>query len=571
MHLRRYPSLVRLALHSLPFREMQLAVVSAGALCLLAGDAAAQNLTADYRFENSRTSSVGSAPALTDLGTNVFATENVDGISRTVLRFEHNDGLQLTPVAGVMPSGRYTIVMLFRFDQVSGFRRTVDFRNGTSDTGAYVHDGRLKHSNDPPNIEPDEYVQVVYTRDGSTTSQRGYVDGELTLDGREDPVFDFALVGNTLRFFRDDNEFPNEASSGAVARIRIYDAPLTESQVVLLDQMPGAGADVAISFEPLAAEAGTGSLYIFAARVTNTSPAAPPFGMSATGVEVHMTTPGGTEFALADSTQGSSEGPPIGEAGEVVVSVGTLGPGASALVTVIVNVTATPGQSLDATMTVTSSDGDSDPSNNVASTTVPVRESGNSTLMWEEPPPPGQGDLLPAPQRLVVQSTGSPAIRERTTGTARLLGYNVYRSNRPGVVPSPGSLLVAVPAGHTSTRAPVAPGGTFFVVTAAYDDGESAPSNEGSAEVPAATIVKLKVTASKIIVTGADFTDQLTVFVDGVPFAAPASVKKNNTRVVQKGLLVTGQTLGQYLAAYPAVLISVRNSNGGIAARRYPE
>jgi hypothetical protein len=63
----------------------------------------------------------------------------------------------------------------------------------------------------------------------------------------------------------------------------------------------------------------------------------------------------------------------------------------------------------------------------------------------------------------------------------------------------------------------------------------------------------------------------VTVFVDGIPFAAPAVVKKNNTKVVQKGMLVTGQTLGQYTAAYPAVLISVRNSNGGIVARRHPQ
>lgn len=566
---RRISSFFQLANHVPPCREIQLAAIASCTLFLLAGAASAQNLTADYRFEGTRASSVGSAPALTDLGANEFATETVDGVSRTVLRFEQNDGLVLTPVAGVLPSGRYTIVMLFRFDRVDGFRRTVDFRNGTSDEGAYVHDGRLKHSNDPPNIAPDEFVQVVYTRDGSTVSQRGYVDGELTVDGREDPVFDFALTGTTLRFFRDDNEFPNEASSGAIARLRIYDGPLTESQVALLDRLPADGADLAIAFEGLAPEAGSGSLYVYTARVTNTSPAAPPFGMNANGVEVSMHTPIGTEFALAETTQGSASGPPTGEAGEATISIGTLSPGASALVTVIVNVSAAPGQSLPSSISVSSDDGDTDPSNNEAVASVPVRESGNATVTWEEPPPPGLGDLLPAPRRLVVESTeGSTS---RAFGSSPVRGYNVYRSNKPGVVPSPGALLTSIPPGQTSTNAPVAPGGTFFVVTAVYDDGESAPSNEGSAEVPAAAIARVKVTSAKVTLTGTDFTDAVTVFVDGIPFVSPATVKKNNSKVVQKGLLVTGQTLGQYLAAYPAVLISVRNSNGGIATRRFPE
>ena len=41
--------------------------------------------------------------------------------------------------------------------------------------------------------------------------------------------------------------------------------------------------------------------------------------------------------------------------------------------------------------------------------------------------------------------------------------------------------------------AAVAPGGTFFVVTAVYDEGESGPSNETSAGVEAGTILRVKI------------------------------------------------------------------------------
>jgi subtilisin-like proprotein convertase family protein len=207
-----------------------------------AQEASAQTLTADYQFQNTRSSSVAGAPALTDLGANAFATETVNGVPRTVLVFAQNNGLSLSPTTGVMPNDRYTIVMLFRFQTVSGFRRLIDFRNAASDEGAYVENGHLKHGDRSDTIRANTYVQIVYTRNGTIASQRGYVDGRQVLVGAPGG-YDLALVGSTLRFFRDDNEFPNEASAGAVARIRIYDGELSASQVAALDTVPGAGGD----------------------------------------------------------------------------------------------------------------------------------------------------------------------------------------------------------------------------------------------------------------------------------------------------------------------------------------
>src|SRR5688572_15167702 len=83
--------------------------------------AEAQTLTADYQFRNNNASAVAGAPALTNLGSNTFVQETVDGQSRTVLRFLQNNGLAVIPAEATIPDGaRYTIVILFEFDIVSG-------------------------------------------------------------------------------------------------------------------------------------------------------------------------------------------------------------------------------------------------------------------------------------------------------------------------------------------------------------------------------------------------------------------------------------------------------------------
>ena len=549
--------------HFVPTSLARLALTAAALAC--AATASAQTLTADYRFDNTRASSAGAAPALADLGSNSFATETVDGAPRTVLRFAMNDGLSLSPTTAVLPAERYTIVMLFRFQSVSGFRRIFDVHNGTRDEGAYVENGRLKHSNGPP-IAPNTYVQVVYTRDGSTESQRAYVDGQLAVNAGTTEVTDLALSGTTLRFFRDDTEFPNEASAGAVARIRIYDGPLSASEVAALDRLAapaGDPADVAVAFENLVPTAGSGSLYVFNLRVTNLSTVEAP------EVSLALPTPEGTVFSSAASSQGSCAGPAVGAAGHVVCSLGSLGPGASATATIVVAVTAPPGLVLAATAEVSSGVPDPDASNDTAHATVPVEESDVVTLMWERPAPPTEAEPLPPPVNLVTLNTGGGAgALERRL---ELVGYNVYRANAPGVAPAPGSFFASVPPNETSVPAAVAPGGTFFVVTAVYDEGESGPSNETSAGVAAGTILRVKIAGAKVTVTGVGFSDAVTVFVDGIPFAAPAKVKKANTKVVQKGALLTGVTAAQYLATRSSVLVTVRNSNGGVAAFRYPQ
>jgi subtilisin family serine protease len=201
---------------------------------------------ADYELFNSRESSVRGlfgVPPLADIGpgTNTFATATVDGDSRPVLKFPQGNGLQLFPTSGVIPSNVYTIVALFEFDSVSGFKRIVDFKNGTSDNGLYVQDGRLRFfphtQRGPTPIPANTYVQVALTRNSAGTVT-GYVNGvrQFTFT---DTAGDAVISSNdALRFFRDNESggANTEHSAGSAARIRLYDFALTPGEVSALDR-----------------------------------------------------------------------------------------------------------------------------------------------------------------------------------------------------------------------------------------------------------------------------------------------------------------------------------------------
>jgi hypothetical protein len=197
-------------------------------------------LQADYQFQNTLGSSVGSAAALTDLGTNSFTSAVVDGTSTTVLSFNQGNGLSFTPTTGVVPNDNYTIVVLFSFQQVSSWRRLMDLKNATSDTGLYVQSGHLNFypnaAGNPVSIAANTWVQVVLTRD-TTGTVTGYVDGVQQFQFSDPGNYAVINGSNTLRFFKDDSS-SSEASAGSVARIRLYNGAMTASQVAALSRLP---------------------------------------------------------------------------------------------------------------------------------------------------------------------------------------------------------------------------------------------------------------------------------------------------------------------------------------------
>ena len=185
----------------------------------------------------------------------------------------------------------------------------------------------------------------------------------------------------------------------------------------------------------------------------------------------------------------------------------------------------------------------------------------STTLSWL-PPDVESGGENPPPRALQV-GPAIPAPEEvaaRQGEMEKPASYNVYRSSTPGVQPAPANLYASVPASQTSVPGPI--------VTAVYPDGESDPSNEVSGGVEAATLVKVKVAPTKIKATGTGFSNTVQVLVDGIPFVAQAKVK-NGAKVTQKGTLLTGQTLGDYITPGKTVAITFRNTNGGVATYVY--
>lgn len=193
--------------------------------------------TADYLFQGSLESSIGTAPKLVAVeeGSSVFTVDAATGT--TVLRFAGSRGLALRPTTGIVRDSAYTIELLFRFDFVSRDRKVIDFDDGSADAGLYVLDGCLTFLPRQPDaltpIAPNAYVQVVLTRDpgGRVT---GYLNGirQFAFEDRGG----LATVGrsNTLRFFADDHSTTGEYSSGAVSQIRLFDRALTENDVSAL-------------------------------------------------------------------------------------------------------------------------------------------------------------------------------------------------------------------------------------------------------------------------------------------------------------------------------------------------
>jgi Ca2+-binding RTX toxin-like protein len=202
--------------------------------------AAAATVTGDYRFQGSLASSVGTAPDLVDIGKGAsdFADEDVHGDVRTVLRFSRGTGLSLSPAAGAIDSHEYTIEVLFRFRHLEGWRKIVDFKKGSDDSGLYTLSGHLNFYPEATapaaTVDVNTFAQVVLTRDASGVVV-GYVDGMRQFRFRD--TRDLAVIDaeDTLRFFKDDRlTNGNEYSGGAVSRIRLYDGPLTANEVSAL-------------------------------------------------------------------------------------------------------------------------------------------------------------------------------------------------------------------------------------------------------------------------------------------------------------------------------------------------
>lgn len=141
--------------------------------------ASAVDLIADYQFHNNYASSVAGAPDLAPLNTVSFATATVDGQPTDVAAFDRGSGFRMDALAGISATG-YTVVILFSFDENTGYRKILDFSDRAADAGLYNLSGLLDFypvaSGPAGAIPTSTFVQVVLTR-AASGQVAGYVDG----------------------------------------------------------------------------------------------------------------------------------------------------------------------------------------------------------------------------------------------------------------------------------------------------------------------------------------------------------------------------------------------------------
>lgn len=176
-----------------------------------------------YRLDGSLADDLG-GPSLVSLG---------GSIGPTSYAFGPNQGLALSN-AGITTN--YTIEMNFRFSDLLGYRRILDFKNLSADSGLYTLNTALNFypigSGASGTFAPDQNANVVITRDGSTNQVMAYVNGALHLsfsDGSS--LATFTGPNNIMHFFRDDNAVGGEATSGVAEWLRIWDNVLSQEQI----------------------------------------------------------------------------------------------------------------------------------------------------------------------------------------------------------------------------------------------------------------------------------------------------------------------------------------------------
>ncbi|MCO5263201.1 MAG: T9SS type A sorting domain-containing protein [Lentimicrobium sp.] len=209
-------------------------------LFLIAAGVAFAQQVRYYNFENTLNEVNGLSPALTILGEQgsfVLDTLNeVNQNTKTVYRFTKNSGLQFNnTAAGNFLGDNYTIEIYFVFDELSSWKRVVDWKNRKTDWGAYVYYGELNfynilYSEEAPVIAG-EYTYYVITRTAATGQVLIYTDADVKIDFIDNGGHALIDGDGVLNFFHDDLIVPNEASAGAVAMIKLYDYPLTDTEI----------------------------------------------------------------------------------------------------------------------------------------------------------------------------------------------------------------------------------------------------------------------------------------------------------------------------------------------------
>ena len=131
----------------------------------------------------------------------------------------------------------YTIEMVFSFNSLSGYQKILDFEDLETDFGLYSQDNDLRFYNQPfvdnNLLTPNSLHQLVFSRDPTTSRVMAWIDGVEALnfiDSAGQAIFGGTNnPSNFVHFLQDDDAdlSGDEAGSGRVDRIRIFDGPLS--------------------------------------------------------------------------------------------------------------------------------------------------------------------------------------------------------------------------------------------------------------------------------------------------------------------------------------------------------
>jgi hypothetical protein len=194
-------------------------------------------VVANYQFQNTLSSTIASAPDLVPFVLGSYSSASIGGTPTTVYNFGKQQGLSLDATGLI--SDNYTIAALFSFDDISDYRKILDFKNLTSDTGLYTIGGQLNFYNEAiggPTVGPGTFFEVVLTRDSSNALMTAYFDGTPVFSFSDSSSLGVISAANLLNIFQDDAATGgNESSSGSVAGLRIFDNVLTDAEVAALD------------------------------------------------------------------------------------------------------------------------------------------------------------------------------------------------------------------------------------------------------------------------------------------------------------------------------------------------
>jgi hypothetical protein len=209
-----------------------------------ASSAGALELIGDYRLQSGTLNNFASGPGA--LGS-LTITQNGGTAGFGPSGWSWSDAL--TPGSGLnlsnLPSNvssSYSIGITALFGETSGFRKVIDFKNQSTDTGFYVHNNAFQFFNttqDFGSVNDFQEFTVVLTRDTDKLVNL-YVDGDSTPLLSFVDADDFAVATNgLLKFFQDDSFTSGEFSAiGTASLVRVWDQPLAPAQIAVAMTVP---------------------------------------------------------------------------------------------------------------------------------------------------------------------------------------------------------------------------------------------------------------------------------------------------------------------------------------------